>query len=98
MPNWDCAIAGCERAFDSLEAILTHQVADHDSHDCRVCEQSVPEGYFAIKHGLESHTRSDYVRQYDADPEDVRRREQLIETVEETVDIDRLRTQIDGLE
>jgi hypothetical protein len=86
MPGWECAIVGCGSAFETVEALLAHQVADHDDHDCEVCGETVPEGYFAVKHGLEEHTRAEYVRFYDGDAAAIRLRERVLEDVADAMD------------
>jgi hypothetical protein len=86
MPGWECAIVGCGSAFGSVEALLAHQVTDHDTHKCEVCGDAVPEGYFAIKHGLEEHTRAEYVRFYDGDAAAIREREEVLEAVGDALD------------
>ena len=86
MPGWECAIVGCGSTFDSVEALLAHQVTDHETHDCEVCGDTVPEGYFAIKHGLEAHTRAEYVRFYDGDAAAIREREDVLAAVAEALD------------
>lgn len=88
MSRWECAIVGCGSTFERVEALLAHQVADHDPHECEVCGESVPEGYFAIKHGLNEHTRAEYVRFYDGDAAAIRERERVIEAVADALDPD----------
>ena len=86
MHGWECAIVGCGSTFGRVEALLAHQVTDHDTHDCEVCGETVPEGYFAIKHGLEEHTRAQYVRHYDGDSGAVRERERVLDDVADALD------------
>jgi len=86
MLGWECAIVGCGSTFDSVEALLAHQVTDHETHDCEVCDDTVPEGYFAIKHVLEDHTRAEYVRFYDGDAAAIREREEVLEAVGDALD------------
>lgn len=88
MPAWECAIIDCGSTFDSVEALLAHQVTDHESHDCEVCGETVPEGYFAVKHGFEEHTRAEYVRHYDGNADAIREREAIIEQVADALDVD----------
>ena len=90
MSGWECAIVGCGSAFGTVEALLAHQVTDHASHDCEICGETAPEGYFAIKHGLEEHTRAEYVRFYDGDSAAVREREAVLEDVSAALDVDLL--------
>ncbi|WP_232701007.1 DUF7565 family protein [Halobacterium wangiae] len=90
MSGWECAITGCGSAFDTIEALLAHQVTDHASHDCEICGETVPEGYFAVKHGLEEHTRAEYVRYYDGDASAIREREAVLEDVAAALDVDLL--------
>ncbi|MCD2202065.1 DUF7565 family protein [Halobacterium sp. KA-6] len=86
MSAWECAIVGCGSTFGSVEALLAHQVADHDAHECEICGETVPEGFFAIKHGLREHTRAEYVRFYDGDAEAIRERERVLDDVAEALD------------
>ncbi|MFB6106134.1 MAG: hypothetical protein ABEJ70_04080 [Halobacteriaceae archaeon] len=95
MPGWECGIRGCGRAYADLESMLAHQVTDHERHECAVCGAVVPDGFFAIKHAFEQHTRAEYVRNYDADAEDIRVRERVKSRVESQVDVGRLRERFD---
>ncbi|MFB6134004.1 MAG: hypothetical protein ABEJ55_03355, partial [Halanaeroarchaeum sp.] len=61
MVPWNCAIRGCTASFDDLEALVAHQVTEHDPHHCRICDTVVSEGYFAIRHAVNDHTRAEYV-------------------------------------
>jgi hypothetical protein len=88
MSAWECAIIDCGSTFDSVEALLAHQVTDHESHDCEVCGETVPEGYFAVKHGFEEHTRAEYVRYYDGNADAIRERESMLDLVAEALDVD----------
>lgn len=88
MSRWACAIVGCGSSFGSVEALLTHQVTDHDTHECEICGEAVPEGYFAIKHGLREHTRAEYVRFYDGDAAAIREREEVLDDVADELDPD----------
>ncbi|MXR20858.1 DUF7565 family protein [Halobacterium bonnevillei] len=88
MSRWECAIVDCGSAFESVEALLAHQVTDHETHECEICGDAVPEGYFAIKHGLNEHTRAEYVRFYDGDAAAIRERERVIDDVSDALDVD----------
>jgi hypothetical protein len=90
MPGWQCRISDCDRAFGELEAALAHQVGEHDPHECRVCGAVVPEGLLAIAHAFEEHTRADYVRHYEGNADNIRRREALLSAVREQADLDAL--------
>ena len=94
MSDWLCAIRGCLTAFDDVESLIAHQVDDHEYHECRVCGEIVPEGFFALKHAFDNHTRAEYVRHYDGDSDAVRWRETIKDTVEGSVDLAALETQI----
>jgi hypothetical protein len=87
MSDWTCGIAGCAERFGTAEAFLTHQVDDHATCTCAVCGETHPEGFLAIRHAFTEHTRAEYVRAYDADSDDIRLRERLIDTLEEQVDL-----------
>lgn len=88
MTGWHCAIVDCGSTFQTVEGLLAHQVTEHDAHECEVCGEEVPEGYFAIKHGLGEHTRAEYVRAYDGDSAAIREREAVLSDVAEAVDGD----------
>lgn len=93
--EWTCAVAGCGRRFDDPKPLLKHQAKAHPSHTCKICEQTVPAGFFAIKHAFDHHRRSEYVRAYDADPNDIRLRERTLQAVIEAVDIDRIKALVE---
>jgi hypothetical protein len=94
MPGWECGIGGCGRTFGDPEAALVHQVTEHEHHECRVCGAVVPEGFFAIKHAFEEHTRTDFLRHYDGSADDIRDRERVKSDIEERVDVERLRERL----
>ncbi|MFC6615068.1 hypothetical protein ACFQAS_08920 [Halopenitus salinus] len=87
MSPWTCGIGGCHETFESVEPAIIHQTTDHRRHECKVCGTVVPDGYFAIRHAFNEHTRAEYVRAYDADAEEVRRRERIKSDVEATADL-----------
>lgn len=88
--SWGCGIGDCRELFDTVEDLVVHQVNEHDRHECAVCGTVVPDGYVAIKHAYEEHTRAEYVRAYGASAEEVRKREQVKERIEAAVDLDEL--------
>ena len=87
MARWQCAIAGDGASFDRVEDLIVHQATEHDRIDCNVCGAVVPDGYFAIRHAFEEHSRAEYVRAYDASAAEVRRREKIKEDIEDVADI-----------
>jgi hypothetical protein len=95
MSHWECAIDGCDRTFDTAEDLIVHQSSDHEHIKCSVCGTVVPDGYFAIRHAFDEHTRAEYVRAYDASASAVRQREQIKDAIEATVDV---RAVVDRLE
>ena len=95
MARWECAIEGDEEVFDRVEDLIVHQATAHDRIECKVCGAVVPDGYFAIRHAIDEHSRAEYVRAYDADAGDVRRRESVKESIEAEADI---REVVDRLE
>jgi hypothetical protein len=90
MSPWQCAVRGCGVEFPDAEAVVVHQVTDHDDHTCRICDAEIPEGYFAIRHALDEHGRAEYVRAYDADADAIRERESIRTAIESAVDVDRV--------
>ena len=94
MSTWECGIDGCGERFDTPEGIILHQTNDHEQCECRVCGTIVPDGYFAIRHAFENHTRAEYVRAYGASATEVRRREQIKAKIENGAD---LQSVVDGL-
>ena len=95
MARWECAIEGDDEVFDRVEDLIVHQATSHDRIECKVCGAVVPDGYFAIRHAFDEHSRAEYVRAYDAGAADVRRRESVKETIEAEADI---REVVDRLE
>lgn len=87
---WECAIEGCGAVFEDVETMVAHQAADHDHHECEVCGTEVPDGFLAIRHALGEHTRAEYVRAYGASSQDIRKREELLEELEDVIDDQRL--------
>lgn len=96
MPRWHCGIDGCEDEFETVEETILHQTTEHKRHECKVCGTIVPEGYFAIRHAFEAHTRAEYVRAYDADSTAVRVREEIQEEIETNADLQQVVEQLDG--
>lgn len=96
MSRWACAIEGCEGTFDAVEDAIVHQTAEHERHECKVCGTVVPDGYFAIRHAFDEHTRAEFVRAYDADSDAVRQREQVKDEIESVVDLQSVVERIDG--
>jgi chromosome condensin MukBEF complex kleisin-like MukF subunit len=95
MARWECAIEGDGRTFDRVEDLIIHQATDHERVECEVCGTVLPDGYFAIRHAFEEHSRAEYVRAYDATAKEVRQRENVKDTIETNAD---LREVIDRLE
>lgn len=85
--TWVCGIEGCDEIFESVEDLIVHQTNEHDRHECKVCGTVVPDGYLAIRHAFEEHTRAEYVRAYGASAEEVREREQIKSQVESEADL-----------
>lgn len=98
---WACAIDGCGYSAEAVEDLLAHQAESHERHQCAVCSTIVPDGYFAIRHAFSEHSRVDYLRHYDAEAADVRRRENVLEAVESAAEVEavveRLESEADGL-
>jgi DNA-directed RNA polymerase subunit N (RpoN/RPB10) len=92
---WECAIEGCGERTETAEELLLHQATAHEPVRCAVCGTTVADGYFAMRHTASEHTRTQYLRAYDADREDLKRREAVLERVEAEADVasvlDRLR-------
>ncbi|ACV49047.1 MULTISPECIES: DUF7565 family protein [Halomicrobium] len=95
MPRWECAIDADGEVFERVEDLIVHQSIEHERIACKVCGAVLPDGYFAIRHAFDEHSRAEYVRAYDADASEVRRRENVKESIEESADI---REVIDRLE
>lgn len=96
MARWECAIEGDTRTFDRAEDLVVHQATDHDRIECLVCGAVVPDGYFAIRHAFDEHSRAEYVRAYDASAAEVRRREKVKDAIEEAADIHEVVDRIEG--
>ncbi|PSP75453.1 hypothetical protein BRC81_15625 [Halobacteriales archaeon QS_1_68_20] len=87
MTGWVCGIDGCGLAFETVEEVILHQTNEHERHECKVCGTIVPDGYLAIRHAFEEHTRAEYVRAYGASSEEVREREEVKEEIEAVADL-----------
>ncbi|SDX62574.1 DUF7565 family protein [Halobellus clavatus] len=87
MSLWKCGIGGCPERFEDAESAIIHQTVEHDRHKCAVCGSVVPDGYFAIRHAFEEHSRAEYVRAYDADSTAVRIREDVKADIEDEADL-----------
>lgn len=85
--GWGCGISSCSFVGETVTDLITHQASDHPPHTCKVCQRDVPDGFIAIYHSFEEHGRAEYVRAYDATPEDVRQREQVKTMVERQIDV-----------
>lgn len=88
MSPWACGIDGCEMTFDAPEPAIIHQTTEHDRCECGVCGKELPDGYFAIHHAFEEHSRAEYVRAYGASAADVRVRESVKDRIESEADIE----------
>lgn len=96
MTGWACGIAGCGGTFDDPEGLIRHQAVNHAACECRVCGETVPAGYLAIRHTFEEHSRAEFVRAYDANADAIRERERLLDVVEEQVDVQQLLSRLDA--
>lgn len=95
MSGWRCGIGNCEQGFSDVESLIIHQTTEHDKHECQVCGTLIPDGYFAIRHVFDEHTRAQYVRAYDADSAAVRRREAIQNEIETEADLNAVVEQLD---
>lgn len=84
----------CGRDFESIERLVSHQISDHPTQQCKVCGRPQPAGFAAIKHAFDEHTRAEYVRAYGASSDDIRYREKVKEFVEDHVDVQSILDQI----
>lgn len=84
---WECGIDGCGAVFEDVESTVVHQATEHERRECKVCGTVVPDGYLAIRHAFNEHSRAEYVRAYGANSEDVRNREELLEEIEDVADM-----------
>lgn len=87
MSRWKCGVEGCGGRFEDVESVIIHQTVEHERHECKVCGTIVPEGYFAIRHAFDEHTRAEFVRAYEADSTAVRIREDIKSAVEQEADL-----------
>jgi len=96
MSGWRCGIGDCKQRFDNVEPLIIHQTTEHEKHECQVCGTLIPDGYFAIRHVFDEHTRAQYVRAYDADSAAVRRREEIQQEIETEADLNAVVDQLDS--
>lgn len=96
MTPWACGIVGCDAHFETAERLIRHQAEEHPPCECKVCGESLPAGYLAIRHAFEEHTRAEFVRAYDADSDAIRLRERLLDLIEGRVDVTSIMGQIEA--
>lgn len=95
MSTWECAIEDCAASYEEVENAIVHQVTEHKRTECKVCGSVVPDGYFAIRHAFEEHSRADYVRAYGANSNDVRHRERIKDAIEANANLQEIVDQLD---
>lgn len=95
MSTWVCTIDGCADAFEGAEDLIVHQTTAHEQAECKVCGTVVPDGYFAIRHAFDEHSRAEYVRAYGASATDVRTRERVKDDIESATDLDTVVARLD---
>ena len=95
---WECAINGCGSTFEDPEELLAHQTNGHASIRCQICGESIPEGYFGLRHVLGEHSRAEFVRAYSADAAGVSHRESVLSAIEEAVDVETVRASLEHSE
>jgi hypothetical protein len=93
---WECAIAGCNYDTGDIEELLVHQADTHDRHQCQICGTVIPDGYFAIRHVFSEHSRAEYLRNYDADTDDIRVRERILTEIESEADVEAVVQRLGG--
>ncbi|WP_339102904.1 hypothetical protein [Haloterrigena salinisoli] len=91
---WECGIDGCGAVFEEVESTVVHQATEHERRECKVCGTVVPDGYLAIRHAFTEHSRAEYVRAYGASSEDVRKREELLEEIEDVANMQAIATEL----
>ncbi len=96
MSRWTCGIDGCDARFEDVESAILHQTTEHQRHECKVCGTIVPDGYFAMRHAFDEHTRAEYVRAYEADSAAVRRREEIKREIEAEADLQTVVDRLNG--
>ncbi|WP_435317516.1 DUF7565 family protein [Haloarchaeobius sp. TZWSO28] len=84
---WECRIDECNTTYQTVEDLIVHQSTEHERQECKVCGVVVPDGYLAIRHAFNEHSRAEYVRAYGASSEEVREREEIKDLVEESADL-----------
>jgi len=93
---WECAIGGCGYTTENAEELLVHQADDHERHRCAVCGTTVPDGYFAIRHAFSEHSRAEFLRNYEAETDDIRLRETAMKEIEAVADVEAVVRRLDG--
>lgn len=93
---WECAIEGCGHRAEGAEDLLVHQATGHRPVRCEICGTRVPDGYFAIRHVFDEHSRTQYVRAYGANSDDIKHREETREEIEAAVDLEAVVERLNG--
>ncbi len=95
--KWHCGIGECTVQFNDPEDLIVHQTEDHNRIECQVCGTILPDGYLAIRHAVEGHTRAEYMRSYGVSVEAVRTREQIKDEIESHADLTAVIDRLDGV-
>lgn len=80
----------CGQLYENPESVIRHQVTDHQQEPCQICGETYPAGYCSIRHAFTEHTRAEYLRSYEADSDDIRVRETLIDELDHHIELDAL--------
>lgn len=95
---WACGIDGCGKTFEAVEDAILHQTNEHERHECQVCGTVTPDGYLAIRHAFEEHTRAEFVRAYGASAQEVREREEVKRKIDHEADFQQIAEELDAPE
>jgi hypothetical protein len=98
MAPWTCDIDDCQQRFSDPTELVIHQSRGHPVHVCGICGKHTPDGYYALQHAIEDHSRTEYMRAYDASAAALRERMETLERLRQLVDFQVVRSALDSVE
>ena len=95
MAPWICNIDDCQQRFSDPTALVIHQAQGHPPHTCEICGKHTADGYYALQHAMEDHSRTEYMRAYRASATALRARVEMLEQLRDAVNFRAVRSALD---
>ena len=95
MAPWICGIGDCQQRFSDPTELVIHQAQGHPPHVCGICGKQTADGYYALQHAMEDHSRTEYMRAYRASAASLRLRVEMLEQLTDAVNFQAVRSALD---